>query len=87
MGEGVLEGTAIGDGEPGAGDFRAMEGKWAVASVRSWAIEASVEQAVMEDMVVTLLRLVRMHLLTVVMSGVSKITSRTDGSLSFETPG
>ena len=27
------------------------------------------------------------HLLTVVMSGVSDITSRTDGGLSFKTPG
>src|ERR1700677_922022 len=27
------------------------------------------------------------HLLTVVMSGVSNITSRTDGGLSFKTPG
>jgi len=35
MGEGVLEGTVIGDGEPGSGDPQAMDGKRAVASARS----------------------------------------------------
>src|ERR1700677_2417298 len=44
MGEGVLEGTVIGDGEPGSGDPKAMDGKQAVASARSWAIEVSVER-------------------------------------------